>query len=234
MIDAASLASVILAIVAIALSLAFFWMSYNASKSIESSVDKLEKIYDVLLDKLFGMVGETLDDYRKHAWSEKTSKEGFSELAELKADEKIEKIKRGMSEEMEAKIFEISKKTRKTDAQIVELQTSMEKLLDKAIAESRHVEKDVAAEAMKNKILTTLLYLWRLEEKSVPVAKLHSFMDRPSIEIYEKGLIYLENENLISLSRKVAGIRYFGGDEMVTLRQKGKKEAEEIESRTQR
>lgn len=38
---------------------------------IESSVDKIEKIYNIFLNKMFGMVGEIFDDYRKHVWSDK-------------------------------------------------------------------------------------------------------------------------------------------------------------------
>jgi len=101
--------SVILACVAIALSVAFFWMSYNASKSIESSVDKLEKIYDVLLNKMFGMVGETIADYRKHAWSGRATEKDLSKLAEEKTNERIENIRKEISKEMEAKISELGK-----------------------------------------------------------------------------------------------------------------------------
>jgi hypothetical protein len=54
MMDTASLASVILAIVAISLSLAFFWMSYKmsekvseATRRIELSVEKLEAVFSL-------------------------------------------------------------------------------------------------------------------------------------------------------------------------------------------
>lgn len=71
----ASIASVILALLAIWLSFAFFKLSSSASKSTEeaakgisASVERLEKLFDKLYADTFSMMRETVTDMRQHIW----------------------------------------------------------------------------------------------------------------------------------------------------------------------
>ncbi|MHB8088026.1 MAG: hypothetical protein ACYDH2_07210, partial [Anaerolineaceae bacterium] len=75
----ASIASLILAILAIVLSIVFYFMSIKnsnettaAAKDIGSTVKKLEDLFDKLYNGIFGMMQDTNSDMRKHIWPEIT------------------------------------------------------------------------------------------------------------------------------------------------------------------
>ena len=91
----ASIASLVLAIVAIWLSLVFFKLSgatsekaNEASRSVMSSVEKLEKIFDKLYSDTFSIMKDTVSDMRKHYWKEEPDDDIDVELKE-KTNEKI-------------------------------------------------------------------------------------------------------------------------------------------------
>jgi hypothetical protein len=95
----ASVASLILAVGAIWLSVVFYRMSIAASTAttqaavgIASSVERLEKIFDKLYSDTFSMMRDTVSDMRKHIWpvpvEENAEQERVIEEAEKKADEK--------------------------------------------------------------------------------------------------------------------------------------------------
>ena len=72
----ASIASLILAIGAIWLSVVFFRMSDTASKAtteaakdIAASVERLENLFDKLYSDTFSMMRDTVTDMRKHIWN---------------------------------------------------------------------------------------------------------------------------------------------------------------------
>jgi hypothetical protein len=228
MTDTVALASVILAIGAISLSLAFFWMSFDASRNIQSSVDKLEKIYDILLNKMFEMIDKTLVDYQKHAWKRSNADTELSEMAEREAEKRIKNFKKDIMEDIEAKISEISKKTRKTDAQIEELQASMERFLDRAIAESRLIEKEVNTEILKDRILIKLLEFLGNNERIVSFMRLYYALDRSDFLSYMKSLIALQGRKLIYLYPLVNIPEKLSGDEDISLTFEGQKRAEKI------
>ena len=73
---------------------------------------------------------------------------------------------------------------------------------DLAITESRHVEKDMALENMKDRILLDLYLLMRDEIGKVSVVRLHSYLGYPPERTFQRGLFDLENENLIFLSKR--------------------------------
>lgn len=71
-----SIASLILAVGAIWLSVVFFKMSdaaskatTEASKDIAASVERLEKLFDRLYSDTFSMMRDTVTDMRKHIWN---------------------------------------------------------------------------------------------------------------------------------------------------------------------
>ena len=228
-----SVAALVVSLLAIALSLAFFWITYKVSRNteraaegIEMSIDKVEKIYDGLVHKFISTIDEILADYSKHAWSGKVTEEDFSEQVEKKADEKFEEIRKEMSERIRA---EISRKTSKTDAQVKELQDSMEKLLDEAITESREVEKDTALETMKNRMLTELLDLHKEGRENISLVFFYNLLNRPNRKVYNAAFHDLLSENSVRTFSSVGEKSFL--DDMVSLTEKGVKRAQEIEYR---
>ncbi len=100
----ASIASLILAVGAIWLSLVFFKMSEASSKvttkaasDIDASVQKLEKLFDKLYSDTFSMVKDTVSDMRNHIWNGEdninSNKSNLFKETELKTEGKIQKIK---------------------------------------------------------------------------------------------------------------------------------------------
>lgn len=221
--DPVSLTSVVLACVAIFLSLGFFWISYKISRSTEKaadgikvSIDKVEQIYDRLIERFFSLTGETMADYRKHAWTGKVSEEDFSELVEKKADEKFEEIRKETTEKIKV---EVSKISGKTDSQIKGLQNSIDKLLNDATIELRHVEKDTELEVLKDKIL---IAMWGFLDKDTQIVQnfaLWEALGKPLARNFTFALSSLIKENLIE---------DLGGACKLTLG--GMKKARDIES----
>jgi len=189
----------------------------------------IETLYLIIQEKRKGSSGiepTTADLFRemlKKIPAAKASEEDFSKIAGKKADERIQNIKEEITKEMEAKFLEISKKTKRTDAQITELRTSMENLLNKAITESRHVEKDTELEAMKNRVLTKLLDLRRHGKKTMILIQLRDDLGFYSV-IFSEAIMDLEIEKMIYLTDHTLTAR-------VSLTPKGIKRAEEMESR---
>ena len=89
----ASIASLVLAILAVWLSLEFFKLSSAASKATEeaakgisASVERLEKLFDKLYSDTFSMMRDTVTDMRKHIWKEPSTDESISANEELRAE----------------------------------------------------------------------------------------------------------------------------------------------------
>ncbi|GAG67013.1 unnamed protein product [marine sediment metagenome] len=163
----ASCTSVILAIVAIALSILFFRMSSllsestkEASKSISAGVERLEKLFDKLYADTFSMMKEAYSDMRKHIWPEEsTNTDKITEEVEKKADEKVNLLKVEINKEL-SKMFQTQKIT---SAKL----SSMRHLIDKAVSSSRRVEIEAREETVRNQIRHLIRMMQRERKKVV-------------------------------------------------------------------
>lgn len=161
----ASIASLILAVGAIWLSIVFYKMSTQASnatteaaKGIAASVERLEKLFDKLYSDTFSMMRETVTDMRKHMWpteSEDTDK--VFEEAEKKADEKVAELKRTMEQE----VGSILQKQKIADEKLASVRAEMRSVLDKAISSSRQVENEAREETIREHIIRALATMRR-------------------------------------------------------------------------
>lgn len=155
----ASGASVILAILAIWLSVVFFRMSNQASqntndaaKGIASSVERLEKLFDTLYSDTFSMMRDTVSDMRKHVWpstEDGSARMIASDEVEHRADQKIAALK----ETLDAQINEVLQR-QQTDTN--SLRNDMEALMDRAINSSRKAEIEARDETLREHILSVL------------------------------------------------------------------------------
>jgi len=104
----ASFVSVGLGIMAIWLSVTFYKMSSQLSKStresakgIGASVERLEKLFDKLYSDTFSMMKDTVSDMRKHIWPEVTGTDkNITEETEEIAEEKLDTLKKEMGVEI--------------------------------------------------------------------------------------------------------------------------------------
>ena len=141
----ASTASIVLAILAIWLSIVFFRLSSElsenakeATKGIGTSVDKVEKLFDKLYADTFSMMRDTVSDMRKHIWpNEANDPENLSEEAAKKADEKVELFK----SDIVGEISTLLHRQQITDEKIGSLSIEMGGLVDRVVEKSRQAVK---------------------------------------------------------------------------------------------
>jgi CRISPR/Cas system CSM-associated protein Csm2 small subunit len=156
----ASIASCILAILAIALSIIFYSISLRnstetttAAKDIGSTVKKLEDLFDKLYNGIFGMMQETNSDMRKHIWPEiAVSGSNLTQEAENKADQKLTQLKGIMDQDIDKML----KHQKITDENLNLIQSQMRDLLNKAIDNSRKVESEARKETVRELIIQTI------------------------------------------------------------------------------
>ena len=161
----ASVASLVLAILAIWLSIAFFRMSTDlsartteAAEDIGSSVQKLEALFERLYADTFSMMRETVSDMRRHIWPDLSPPpDRASEELELKADQKVAELKA----EMHRDVSQMLERQKITDKQVTSIQREVQNLLDKAILASRHAEIEAREETLRAAIIRLLTSLPR-------------------------------------------------------------------------
>lgn len=160
----ASIASLVLAIGAIWLSVKFFQMSNEASKAtteaakgIDASVRRLENLFDKLYSDTFSMMKDTVSDMRKHIWnggdsSDSQEKDRILEEADRKAEEKVAEVKRAMDRQLS----EILARQRVSEGNVSEIKSEMETLLENAIQTSRQIDIEAREETVRNHIVSEL------------------------------------------------------------------------------
>jgi len=185
----ASIASLILAIGAIWLSVVFYRMSNEASKAtteaakgIGASVERLEKLFDKLYSDTFSMMRDTVQDMRKPIWPvEEPDRENVIEETEKKADEKIAELKRGVDQQ----VAELLQRQRLADDKMTSLTGEMREILDRAILTSRQVDAEASEETIREHILRTLRIFNKTRRRATVDVLLqrlvHSFPPRGSL-----------------------------------------------------
>ena len=131
----ASIASLILAVGAIWLSIVFFRMSNDASKAtteaakgIDASVKRLENLFDKLYSDTFTMMKDTVSDMRKHIWN-KPSPDGQEKF---KAE-----LSESLKKEIETQVSKALKETGVNDSSVnhelsKKLEASLEEIFQKS------------------------------------------------------------------------------------------------------
>lgn len=212
---------------------------------IETLIIIIETLYLIIQGKrkssngIEPITADLFKEMLKKIPSAETEKDDFSKLIEQKADEKFENIRKEISEEIDAKFSEISRKSRRTDAQISEIKTSMEGLLEKAITESRHAEKEVVAETLMQRVFVSIFdAMMEMGEYTVSFDKLFSniwaISERISPIIFFRELIHLRDEGMISLPEEVKSFSDIKSNTPIRLTSKGKATAEFYFGRQQR
>lgn len=157
----ASVASLILAVVAIWLSIAFYRMSSTltertteAAKGIGASVDRLEKLFDKLYSDTFSMMKDTVQDMRKHIWPDGAleMEQAFAREAEAQEEAAVERVKAELSSE----IGELVRRLENTDERVSSVSAQVEKHFDRAMASSRQAEVQIREHALRRSIVTLL------------------------------------------------------------------------------
>ncbi len=215
-----SFASLILAVVAIWLSIVFFKLSSKlsestteAAKGIGASVERLEKLFDKLYADTFSMMRDTVSDMRKHMWPDETvENDHLAEEAEKKADAKIEELKKDISQEL-GTVFQ---RQRIADEKLDSIRSEMGHLIDRVITSSRQVEVEAREETLQSAILRSL----RIMQHKRPRVTAAELVDRLSkdaspnriveelTKLRDDGLLLLSDERVApDTTIQIRGVR---------------------------
>lgn len=141
----ASIVSIIIGGFAIWLSVTFYRMSNKisedtkeAAKGISASVNRLESLFDSLYSDTFSMMKDTVSDMRKHIWPVKEQSAEEQKQIEEKADAKIDELKKQISNELSGMMARVGD----TDSKIDDVEKNLEKLVERAIQQTRQVESE--------------------------------------------------------------------------------------------
>jgi hypothetical protein len=202
----ASIASVILAVVAIWLSIVFYQLSSQlsestkeAAKGIGSSVERLEKLFDKLYSDTFSMMRDTVTDMRKHMWPDASHDvEKATEEIEEKADQKVHEL----TEESQKQLSELLKRQRITDDKISVISRELGNIMERAIDQSRKVENEASEEAIKNSVLSVIKMLSRRQNRITANDILNRLINMFPPSKVISALRHMAQEKTISLSDK--------------------------------
>lgn len=200
-----SIASLILAIVAIWLSIVFFKMSstlsgttMEAAKGIVASVERLEKLFDKLYADTFSMMKDTVSDMRKHIWPDnKASGDELTQTVEKKADEKVGKLK----QEIDKDLNRLLQGQKTTEANIGSIRKEMRDIIDKAIKASRNAEVEAREETMRDQLLQVLRDLKRKKPDLRAIELVEAMGGCSPMRLLEE-LKKLEAEGLVDMEYK--------------------------------
>jgi hypothetical protein len=128
--------------------------SHEAARALESSVKKLEELFDRFYSDTFGMVRDTFSDFRKHAWAE----DGHGKDAE--ADDALAEVEKraaakvaDLRSEMMAEVGDLVQKLGATTSQVVELEDRLGDVVDKAITGSREAENEAIEATIRRRLM---------------------------------------------------------------------------------
>jgi hypothetical protein len=148
----AAASSIVLAVVALALSIFFFVQSKRdaersnqSAQDISSSVERLEKIFDSLYSDTFSMMRDTVSDMRKHVWTAVPSNSSQNDDG-TDSDNATERA-------LVSQISEISQRLGLTDEKLAELRRQVEPLVSEALERPNGKERSTFIQrAMKAEV----------------------------------------------------------------------------------
>lgn len=204
----ATIASLVLAIGAIWLSFVFYKMSNDASKEttkaakdIQSSVERLEKIFDKLYSDTFSMMKDTVTDMRHHIWRKPEHVKDFKE-----EDEKVGEIKTSITQEIIEIIDEKFKDFGENSNKIKELESSINGILQSNL-EEKVSEPSVPLIVLRRRMLRIIK-----DYKSISVELLLKLM-KDMYGVYDEKLTF----ELFSLREKNL-ITWDGGEDQISYK----------------
>ncbi len=195
-----SIASLILAIIAIWLSFVFYRMGTHASEStnkasaeIHESVGKLEQLFNRMYSDTFTMMKDTVSNMQKHMWPEKMSDVTATEEAtQAKTEIRIAELKEQMSAELIA--YLAKQKTASGGAENIQnLQKDLMPMLNRAITESNKVTVETREEIIREAIMTVLVDLAQNHMYTVAADEMVGRIDKKYALSFGDTLITMKN-----------------------------------------
>lgn len=157
---AASIMSLVLAVLAIWLSIVFYKLSIKASDStnkaseeIHSSVGRLEQLFDKLYNDTFSVMRDTVTDIRKHMWPDQISQAASTEK---EVQDKTEKRLTELKQQMTAELSSLLAKQKDIGGKAENLTRDLLPILNRAINESTKVTVETREDTIREAVLTVV------------------------------------------------------------------------------
>ncbi|MCH7959122.1 MAG: hypothetical protein IID08_03255 [Candidatus Hydrogenedentes bacterium] len=194
---AAAIASLVLAVTAILLSVFFYRMTAQlsestkeAAKDIGSGVNRLEKLFDKLYADTFSIMKDTVTDMRKHIWPETSGSENkVVQEAEQIADDKVKALKNNLDKELS----DLLKRQQVADETMSSMRLELKSVMDRVISESRQLENEAREETIRTHILRTIQTIKRPIAENIVEVLSDVFSGRPVL----KEMIRMKEDGLI-------------------------------------
>lgn len=153
----AAATSIVLAIVALALSIFFFVQGKNSAdqsqrsaQEISASVNRLEKLFDSLYADTFTIMRDTVTDMRHHVW--KPSVEVTNPEHGPALDHQLEQLQRSLLDEL----ADVSKRVGLTDSKIAALRDEMQPIVQRTLIEQEHAVGERTIQGITDDIISLL------------------------------------------------------------------------------
>jgi hypothetical protein len=149
--------SIVLAIVALVLSI-FFFVQGNKSanraeksaQEISSSVAKLEKLFESLYSDTFTMMRDTVTDMRRHVW--KVGPESIDKERDAEVQRTLDRFQASLLEEL----GEVSKRVGLADSKIADLRSEMQPVVERTLTQQEEAVRTIGQQVLENEILDFL------------------------------------------------------------------------------
>lgn len=146
----ASIAGIIISVLAVWLSIVFYRLSTKASErtdaasnDIQRGVERLEQLFDRLYSDTFSIVRDTVSDMRQHMWSGQTGQTESESQAKEKTEKRLDELKIQMEKEL-SKLLEKQGTGVRADAAAQD----MRPLINRAISEATRIAEEVEQETL--------------------------------------------------------------------------------------
>ena len=151
--------TVVLSLLAIGLSVAFYKFSMDASESankasaeIHSSVERLEQLFDRLYNDTFSVMRDTVTDIRKHMWPDQISQVASTEKeVQDRTEKRLAELKQQMTEELSDLMAK-----QKDIGEAKNLTKDLLPILNRAISESTKATVESREDTIREAVLTVV------------------------------------------------------------------------------
>ncbi len=204
----ASIVSVIVGLLAIVLTVIFFRMSSDvqtstaeAATDIRATVDKLEKLFDVLYSDTFGVMKEIVGDMRKQIWPE--ALEVDQALAD-EIDRRTEEKAQALTSDLAVDLKRLVKSQVSTEAKVTNLTEDLQQVLERAIVKSMKIDDEARGEALREQVIDRFHQLGKRGFMAVKADDVVSYLDKKGVSFSAvlRELKRLNREGLISYDDK--------------------------------
>lgn len=207
---ASSLVSLVIGILAILLSVAFFFMSHrqaanadDSAKSIANSVDRLEQLFNLLYRDTFGMMKDAYSKISEHAWPEsKNDTTIIEERTAKKVEDKLAILKAELTAKIEGLLASLDAET---NEKVDSVRRQLEEAASQAVDRTRQVEVETREETLHDAARRMMFNLRKRIRRTTASDLVNMLQERANAPFFDavEELIKMKEEGLLDWTDEV-------------------------------